>query len=391
GLQGQLKYHVEYSTVDNEGDITASVIDENGNTKALAVDANGQPLTAPDNKEYWSASKQLPKPADRRIYSIRPDNTGFEFKGALSSLPIATILALKSDDLDKRIPDDDRFVEYLRGGDPVLDAKGQPFRLRLSGLGAVVNSPPLLIDKGAAYMGYDLHGDVDGKISYASFRSQVDSAPNALVVATNAGLVHLLDASKGKELGAFMPRRSMGRLIGQADPDAPFRYVLDGPLSLHDIYHEGAWKQIAAGTGGRGAQLIYGLNVPLNGSQPRTPSAKDFLWETGADLINDAPFTAGHMTTPIRSGQTDSGAWVLITTTGHHNGVANGKGHGLLVLDAATGAVLRRLALPTGFDAGRGMGAVSLMSDHRQRIVAAYAGDANGQLWRFDLRGRPTE
>ena len=37
------------------------------------------------------------------------------------------------------------------------------------------------------------------------------------------------------------------------------------------------------------------------------------------------------------------------------------------------------------------MGAVTLILNTRQRIVGAYAGDANGQLWRFDLRGQPTD
>jgi type IV pilus assembly protein PilY1 len=387
GLQGQLKYHVEYSTADGEGDIKASVIDETGHAQTLAMDAGGRPLKAPDNKTYWSASKQLPAPANRRIFSIRTDNTGFEFKGLLDSLPLATREALKRDDHDQRVPDDSRFVDYLRGVDPVLDAKDRPLRLRLSGMGAIVNSPPLLTDNTAAYMGYDLYGDVDGKSTYAGFRERVENAPDALVAATNAGLVHLLDANKGGELGAFIPRRSMARLIGQADPDAPFRYVLDGPVTLHDVYHEGAWKQIATGTGGRGERLIYSLNIPLNGAQPRTPSASDFLWETGPDVVNTESFALGHMTTPIRSGQTDGGAWVMVTTTGHHNGVADGKNHGLLVLDAANGAVLRRLTLPSDYSAGRGMGAVNLVRDQHQRIVAAYAGDANGQVWRFDLRG----
>lgn len=391
GLQGQLKYHVEYSTADGEGDIKASVIDETGHAQTLAMDADGRPLKAPDNKTYWSASKQLPAPANRRIYSIRPDNTGFEFKGTLDSLPLATREALKRDDHGQRVPDDGRFVDYLRGVDPVLDAKGQPLRLRLSGLGAIVNSPPLLADNAAGYMGYDLYGQVDGKNTYAAFRERVDNAPDTLVAATNAGLVHLFDASNGKELGAFMPRRSMARLIGKADPDAPFRYVLDGPITLHDVYHEGVWRQIAVGTGGRGERLIYGLNIPLNGPQSRTPAANDFLWETGPELVNTEMFTLGHMTTPVRSGQTNSGAWVMVTTTGHHNGVADGKNHGLLVLDAASGAVLRRLPLPDDYSAGRGMGAVSLVRDQHQRIVAAYAGDANGQVWRFDLRGDPAQ
>jgi len=60
---------------------------------------------------------------------------------------------------------------------------------------------------------------------------------------------------------------------------------------------------------------------------------------------------------------------------------------GLLVLDALTGKLLRSIPLPITYSAGRGLGGVTLERDARRRIVAAYAGDANGNLWRFDLRG----
>lgn len=62
-----------------------------------------------------------------------------------------------------------------------------------------------------------------------------------------------------------------------------------------------------------------------------------------------------------------------------------------MVLNAITGAVLRTISLPAAHPAGRGVGGVTLVRDARSRIVAAYAGDANGQLWRFDLRGAPAD
>ncbi len=61
-----------------------------------------------------------------------------------------------------------------------------------------------------------------------------------------------------------------------------------------------------------------------------------------------------------------------------------------MVLNAATGAVIRNIPLPDGYPAGRGLSGVKLVHDARQRIVAAYAGDANGNLWRFNLRGLPS-
>lgn len=58
-------------------------------------------------------------------------------------------------------------------------------------------------------------------------------------------------AAKGKELAAFMPRRSMTKLLDQANANTGFAYTLDGPLTSNDIYSGTDWNQLALGTGGR--------------------------------------------------------------------------------------------------------------------------------------------
>src|SRR5690606_11293161 len=155
-----------------------------------------------------------------------------------------------------------------------------------------------------------------------------------------------------------MPRRSLSGLLNQADPDSSFRYVLDGPIQADDVYANGGWHQLLVGTGGRGERLIYGLRMPLHADHSRTPDASDFLWETGPDKINTGQVAIGHITQWARIGQTDGGQWVVILSSGHFNGFSDGSRHGLLVLDAMTGQVIRTIPLPAGYSAGDGLGGV---------------------------------
>lgn len=386
-LAGLLKYGVDYRTIDNSGDVTAKLLGATGSAVINTTDVNGNTLNPPSDA-YWTASKQIPNHADRLLFSIGNGNSPFEFKGSFSLLPVDVQTALKVGKDKDRIPSDSRFVDYLRGKEPVADAQNRLFRPRLSPIGAVVNAPPLLMGAGNN-LRYDIDGSVSGRQQYAAYREKIRASATSLFVATNAGVVHAFSGDKGKELAAFMPRRSMTKLLDQANPNAGFAYTLDGPLTSNDIYSGSDWNQVALGTGGRGTKVVYGLRSPLKANGDRTPSVNDFLWEVGPDTIDDASVASGYMTNPVRSGQTDSGHWVAVVNSGHYNGQSSGAKSGLVVLNAMTGAVLRNIPLPATYSAGRGLSGVTLVRDTRKRIVAAYAGDANGNLWRFDLRGDP--
>lgn len=381
-LADKLKYGVSYRTVENTGEIEATPLDP-------------KPIDAPKG---WKASEQIGPHAGRAVFTMSTTNGSTVFAGKLSALPADVRAALKPPALaeSSRIPDDERFIDYLRGKDPVSDASGVLFRQRTSRLGAIVNSPPLYMS-GARDFAYDLGSTVDGKDFYEAYVKAKIELPPSLFVPTNAGAMHALDAKTGRELAAFMPRQSLSRMLNYANVDYNFEYTLDGPLSEHDIYDGTRWNHIAMGTGGRGEQLLYAVRSPLNqGAAPnRTPGQSDFLWESGPGAINNMDFTIGHMTNPIRSGQSEHGEWIAVVNSGHLNGNVDGSKHGLVVLNALTGALIRAIPLPATPAAGSaegktdGLGGVTLVRNADKRIVAAYAGDAKGNLWRFDLRGAP--
>jgi Tfp pilus tip-associated adhesin PilY1 len=233
----------------------------------------------------------------------------------------------------------------------------------------------------------------------------------------------VLNSDTGAEQAAFMPRRSMSKMLNFADEAYQFEYVLDGPVTEHDVFDnrlltpamtEGerwrAWRQLAIGTGGRGERLIYGTNAPFKpgittATASRVPDRQDFLWETGPDNIDAADggdVKMGYITNTFWSGQNEIvgagddpslGRWIVAINNGHYNGNTDGSQAGLIVLDARTGDVIRTIPLPADYPAGRGLSGVTLVRDYDgpKRVVAAYAGDDRGQLWRFNLMGNPNE
>ncbi|RYF49493.1 MAG: pilus assembly protein PilY, partial [Comamonadaceae bacterium] len=275
-------------------------------------------------------------------------------------------------------------------------------------MGASVNSPPAFVG-GRINMAYD-KGTVLGSSSYVDYKTLKTTLPPTIFAATNDGKVHVLNAAKddttlpgipaGTELAQFMPKGAMAAQIELAKPNYSFRYTLDGPVVDHDIYDKhgktpaggpAKWRQLVFGTAGRAGSFMYGLESPMN-TNNRTPTKDHFLWEldkntTGYDDL-------ANVTNNPTAGQLTDDTWVVLTGSGHYAGP--GKQVGLYVVEALTGKRKGFIPLPAGYGnddtangGNRGLGAVVAVRDANRKIVAAYAGDANGNLWRFDLRSTP--
>jgi type IV pilus assembly protein PilY1 len=60
----------------------------------------------------------------------------------------------------------------------------------------------------------------------------------------------------------------------------------------------------------------------------------------------------------------------------------------LFIINALTGALIKRI--DTGVGGSNGLGGVRVVRDNKQQIVAAYAGDLKGNMWKFDLSSTST-
>jgi type IV pilus assembly protein PilY1 len=103
-------------------------------------------------------------------------------------------------------------------------------------------------------------------------------------------------------------------------------------------------------------------------------AAKKVLWEFSA---SDMGYSFG---APMAV-KTAQYGWVIALTSGYNNG---GSGH-LYLLNPKTGALLKKMSTPTASN-GLTHASAYVASYADYTADAIYAGDLNGQLWRFDLK-----
>lgn len=442
-----VKFTTEYKTIDNTGDIKAYKLDADGKvvdakpSTATEID----PLWSA-RKVLADTIQSKSNVTWRKLFSFdSATSSPVTLANGTATLPVITAaVASRLDPLGffSSTNDKSNLIKYILGDDSQSSALGTPLRQRKSLVAASVNSAPVLASDGLN-MGYDASlapgVNVDGKTTYGkgvvandfsggvltgaplNFLGKKTAYPSNLYSANNDGLVHVFNGAKitdettlatnaidaagnvlsaGQEVAAFMPMGVGSKLKKFASPSYSFEYVLDGPMSEEDIYDARTvgsekWRHILYGTSGRAdagdlgtGRFIYALDAPFNdvtGGKNRIPDASSFLWERSwPDLgyVSNLP-SAGQLSAEANGGNAaTANKWVVLSNSGHYT--ATGKS-GLYVLDALTGEQIAFIPTTSGVPTGRGLGGVSVVRDRARRIVAAYAGDAVGNLWRFNL------
>lgn len=280
-----------------------------------------------------------------------------------------------------------QIVDYLRG-DRSLEIGGsgpvaqQKFRRRESLIGALINSTPVYVkapDHGHRAM--EDHG-----ASYALYVAARRASRNhaTVFIGGNAGMFHAFDANTGVERFAYVPRGAYPNLALLADPAYEQRYFVDGPVISGDFHDGSRWRSAVVGTTGAGGGSIFAIDV----TDPAAVGPGQVLW----DITKDADPHVGHVLSRgvigrIRTGPSSADRWVYIAGNGYESASNRAA---LLVIDLLSGAVT---SIPVGgtYDPARGlqarngMGGVTVRYDGARRIVGVYAGDRQGNLWRFDF------
>jgi type IV pilus assembly protein PilY1 len=448
GSSDPVKYTTEYATGGNSGNVKAFSLD--ANNEVVDVNTADTVVPTPLWSAKDRINDRIVAAGNvtwRRLFTRNAGASATLHNGGSTVTAPSSALMTALDPTGFFPTDGREMVKYLLGDDTRVDRNGVPLRQRSSYLGAAVNSGPLLVynnqdmayyypaaktDTTTGSVVTDKDIDIHGREAYIPFLNQKSTFPPVVLSANNNGTVQVLNAAKvttastgetdlrplgggnrlkaGDELAAFMPSGVGSKLRLLSDETFLFQYILDGRMSEEDIFQKsgttaagdqdvGDWRQIVVGTSGRAAmgfndtdnkvpgkgRFIYALNTPFvteaNGELKRIPSQADFLWEKSWPEL-------GHVTNITTAGQlsaksqTGSNAWVVLTNSGHYT---NGGPAGLYVLNALTGDQIG--FIPTTLDGGRGLGGVVALRDVNRRIVAAYAGDEKGNLWRFSLTG----
>lgn len=269
-------------------------------------------------------------------------------------------------------PDEDKRMNFIRGD---RSEEGNKFRVRQSLLGDIIHSNPVYV--GAPRSGYGMPGYVGYALTHAN-------RPGRVYVGANDGLLHAFDAVTGDEVFAYVPTMIFPTLVRYADLDYTHSYFVDGTLTAEDAYFGGAWHTVLVGGLGAGGKGFFALDV--TSAAPITDESNDswgagsrLLWEThpGTFGAADIGYTYSRASiTPLNNGK-----FGVIVGNGY---LSAGGRASLLVLDVEDGSVLRNLVVPD-LDAN-GLSSPTAVDVDGDRIIdVAYAGDLNGNLWRFDL------
>jgi type IV pilus assembly protein PilY1 len=297
----------------------------------------------------------------------------------------------------------ENLVDFLRGYRS-LEQDGnvsheQIWRNRAHVLGDIVNTQPIYMK--APTRNYSDGGYLDYKSSptgVAATRKPVvfvssqegfmhainANTPNAAVVGdTGAVTMGAATVQPGEELWAFIPTQAMQsmKVLADINYSTHHRYFVDGPITVADVNFGGGdtdWHTIVVGGHGAGGTAYFALDV----TDPKNPK---YLWEF-TDVNLGYSFSNPVVT------KLPNNDWVVLFTSGYNNNSGGGDGVGkLYAVDPKYGTIKTGFPLSTGTGsagAPSNLGKISVWVDNAANNNMAkfiYAGDTNGDLWRFDF------
>ena len=330
-----------------------------------------------------------PAPESRRIYTLQTDGSNItvpflwpDLTGAQQALLDMTPFAArkKSDGLGAQR------VAFLRGD---RSLEGAPFRRRVSVLGDSVHSAPVYVGVASAA--------VQG-VGYAAFYAHSKLRRAAVYLGANDGMLHAFDVVDGSELFAYVPDALIATLNDLTSPAYVHQAYVDGLASAAEAQVNGVWKTVLVSGMGGGAQGVFALDV----SDPQQFAAgSGALWEfTDRDDPDMGNVVGLPQIAQFRAGASGMRYFAVVASgldndadDGHRTSAGNGALF-LLALDKAPATPWQlnvnyyRLVTPLADSAlASGLSTPALVSDADGAVRYAYAGDLQGNLWRFDFSG----
>lgn len=295
-------------------------------------------------------------------------------------------------------------VDYLRG-DKTYEAAGSSpkFRARNYRLGDIVNSTP-------AYLAAPTTVQVSG-CSYAANSSNqstdqtaILARPKMVYVAANDGFLHGFDMS-GTERFAYLPAAIYGHLPTLTSPSYAHNYYYnDGTPNVRDVCFTRSTSDgttlstpeahtVLVGTTGAGGNSIYALDV----TRPDAMTASNVLWEFSS---SDDPYLGLTIGTP-QVVKLQNGRPAVIFGNGYNNSGSGGTAAlYILYLDKMAGEAWNRgsnyFRIDVPNQSGQtvtpnAMGSPAAVDVNGDGMVDyVYAGDINGNMWKFNLNSATT-
>lgn len=366
----------------------------------------------------WEASDELESKnfnTGRRIVTFNPSsNTGIPFRwpaayrtpvsgSDLSSTQINQLLADAPFPTSTTVAGEvaanqaygSALLNYLRGDRSNEDVSPYFFRARNSKLGDIVDSDPKFI--GPPRFRYPDSTSFAPK-PYSSYVTSNASRIPMVYVGANDGMLHGFREDTGEELVAYIPGKVFQNLSVLSDPLYQHRHYVNEAPTIVDAYlptktdpvtgTAGSWRTVLAGSLGGGGQAVYALDVsnPLGFSEASASSI--VLWEFDDSDDRDLGFTYGE----VQIAKMQNDVWAAVFSNGYNNSTADGNASTtgrayLYIVNIETGGLIKKIDTGAGSTGTpNGLSTPSLIdTDSDGEVDTIYAGDLQGNVWKFDV------
>lgn len=358
-----LVYQARFNSTDWSGQLLAFAMDQQGNVSSSPV---------------WDAATQIPSYDNRKLFSY-DGNQGIEFKWTQG----LTLQQRKQIDAAHANASSSPILNYLSGDQSQETKQGGIYRDRNSLLGDIVHSNPLFV--GIEDYAYSSLPGSEGLDYAGSFRSSAayQHRKKMVYLGANDGMLHGFDALNGKEIFAYVPSNSLlnQNILTGTDYGStgnPHRYFVDGIMKASDAYlgikGKTQWKTVLVGSLGAGGIGIFALDI----TDPENFDQDNVLWEFSQD--NDL----GYGLPEPAIARLSNGQWGAVISNGYES---PNKKAVLFIIDIATGKLIKKIDTGAGSQSSpNGLSSPIVIDVDGDKIAdAVYAGDLQGNLWKFDV------
>lgn len=349
---GASAYQVWHENITWSGDLREWFIDATGEKSPGKWSARGryhelEKLASPSSP-YWQ---------QRQIITL--DGNGGQIPFQWDQLSPGQQSAITANPFDPASPyNGEEIVDFIRG-DRSGELPDGIYRSRLHAIGDMLHSTPI-------------HASAPDNSSvndaaYETFRSEHRDRGKRIYVGANDGMLHVFDADDGTLVYSYLPSMLIPKLNRLAQPGYRHGYYVDGGLSSSTVKVGESWKTLLAGSLGAGEKGLFMLDI-----SSAELNSQSVIWELfnhddvgyihAAPLISQLPPSANSEP-------------VVISGNGYLSTNNEAK---LLLISLQNPPVIT--AIPAG-NGNRGLSAPAVVT----AAGIAYAGDLNGNLWKFDL------
>jgi len=364
-----VSYQTSYASDDNWS----------GDVKRFEKSWNAQ-SNAFETSQVWSAESQVPGWANRNIKIAGDSNNGmvnFTWANAGSANTVGTLAYWLNRDPENSNVVDNRAqqrLEYLRGN---RSGEGNTFRQRSSVLGDFYSSTPAVVS-GARYL-VNVTNALEKTDTYSEFAKEAAKRTPRVYVGGNDGMLHAFNAKTGVEEFAFIPSAVFNKLNKLTGSNYSHEFYVEGTPVIGDVFTGTEWRTILVGTLKAGGKSIFALDIT-------TPGEEELLWEFDDSKLSEATVKMGYSFAQPTIARLHTGKWAVVIGNGYESeGNTSGKA-ALFVIDALEGDLLRSLEVQGTVGVPNGLSSAKLGDFNADGVADyAYAGDLQGNVWRFDL------